>query len=171
MGQQITGVTGNGCQRRADVVGDGAQQIGAQLLVPDCNGCLLLFFGIAEAFQSKGALALDRGQHAVGEGLHRVTVQVNAEHTVAISVDADRAVQGSCCPIVFFMDPGGLLMPINPSGDFRLIFIREKDCLLALRCAGNGIGSDLFVIFPGIDYRGALYQGCDLPSRDAEHVA
>ena len=73
---------------------NGTQKIGAELLVPDRDCGLLLFLGIAQAFQCQRALAQNRGQHAVGEGLHWLTAQADAEHTIAVPVDTDWPIQG-----------------------------------------------------------------------------
>ena len=94
--QQRVGVSGNRGQRRAQVVGDGAQQIGAKLLVLYQNSGLLLFSGIAQVVQCQGTFAEDRQRDAGLEGIQRLTGNGDADHAIGLLLGTDGKIQILC---------------------------------------------------------------------------
>ena len=101
---QNPGVAGNGGQRRAQIVGDGAQEIGAQLLVFCKNSGLLPFPYSAFIFKCECAFPEDGQDNAVFKGVERrLAGQADADHAIYhiahphSKVKAFCAAQRICC--------------------------------------------------------------------------
>ena len=92
-GEQYAGIAGDGGQGRAQIVGDGAQEVCAQLLIFGEDGSLLLFSGILFIFQRQRALAQHGQQHAVFKGIQRIASHGDTHHAVHPLIDADGEIQ------------------------------------------------------------------------------
>ena len=91
--QKISGAAGDGGQGCAQVVGDGAQQIGPELLVLGKNRGGLLLPGVADVFNGQGAFAQNGQQNAVFEGVQTGTIHGNAHHAADVAVHPDGKIQ------------------------------------------------------------------------------
>ena len=71
IGEQIACIPGDRSQRGAQVVGDGPEQVGAQLFIFRQDSGSFLLLQILLVFQSEGAFPQDREQDAGLEGVQR----------------------------------------------------------------------------------------------------
>ena len=96
--QQIARVARNGGQRRAEVVGDGAQHVGPHLLVSGHYGSALFLLCVAAVVYRQRAFAENGKQHAVFKGIQRSGADPDADDAVNLFVDPDREIQALRIP-------------------------------------------------------------------------
>ena len=123
MCQQIARISRYRCKRGPQIVRNGTKQIRPELFVPHGYGCLPFLFRVPEPFQRHGTLAYDRGKNAVFKRFQALAVQVNRDHTITVSVQADGMIQRFRLFIHFRVSARCCLMDESPFCDLRLIFI------------------------------------------------
>ena len=124
-GQQVACVSRDGGQRRAQVVGDGAQQVGPQLLVLGQDGRGLLLPGVLFVLQRQRTLAQHGQQHAVFKGAQRLPMDRDAHHAVHVLVHADGQIQAPRSGEAVRGGAGVLVVLQHPAGHRALILARQ----------------------------------------------
>ena len=93
VGQQVVGISGNGSQRRTQIVRNSPKQIGPKLLILCQDRGFFFFAGILDVFLCQGALAQDGQQNTVFKGIQRDFVHCDTHDTIDLLIDPDRQIQ------------------------------------------------------------------------------
>ena len=136
--QEIAGVAGDGSQGRAQVVGDGAQQISTQLFVSAAEHFLLLFSLDPFLLKCHGALSEDGDDQLTVEGIilgQLVVLRGNPDDGIDPLMDTDRQKAHRICRKHFGAASGLRIVTAHPFHGREAIIIRRQ--LLGERPAGR----------------------------------